>query len=153
MIWGALGWDYKSPLVFLEKLPHMKGICSKAYLQQVLEPVVFPLFDTLGPSYIFMEDGAKVHKGSARLPRLQHNIRGFNWPPSSPDLNPIEKVWRWMKEELKKLPYVPTKLEDLKRELQVLWDRVDPRDFRYYTEQLTCKIEDVIEMEGYSTIN
>ena len=118
MIWGAIGWDYKSELVFMEKLPERKGICSKAYLQQVLEPVVFPLFDRLGPEYIFMEDGAKVHAGSARLPRLQHSIRGFKWPPSSPDLNPIEKVWRWMKEELKKLPYVPKNREDMCRELQ-----------------------------------
>jgi len=78
MIWGAIGWNYKSLLVFLEKLPERKGIYSKAYLQQVLEPVVFPLFDELGVEYIFMEDGAKVHKGKARLPRLQHGIRGFN---------------------------------------------------------------------------
>ena len=49
MIWGALSWDYKLELVFLEKLPGRKGICSKAYLRQVLQPVVFPLFDKLGP--------------------------------------------------------------------------------------------------------
>jgi hypothetical protein len=36
MIWGAIGWDYKSELVFVEKLPEQKGVCSKAYLQQVL---------------------------------------------------------------------------------------------------------------------
>ena len=65
-----------------------------------------------------MENSSKVHKGKARLPRLQHGIRGFNWPSSSPDLNPIKKVWRWMKEELKKLPYVPKNKEDLKVELQ-----------------------------------
>jgi hypothetical protein len=70
MIWGAIGWDYKSPLVFLEKLPGRKGVCSKAYLQQVLEPIVFLLFDSLGPEYIYMEDGSKVHLGKARLPRL-----------------------------------------------------------------------------------
>jgi hypothetical protein len=39
-----------------------------------------------------MEDGAKVHNGYAKLLRLQARIRGFYWPPSSPDLNPIEKV-------------------------------------------------------------
>jgi len=61
----------------MEKLPDRKGIYSKAYLQQVLQPVVFPLFDSLGPEYIFMEDGSKVHAGSARLPRLEHGIRGF----------------------------------------------------------------------------
>ena len=92
IIWGAIGWDYKSELVFLEKLPERRGICSKAYLQQVLEPVVFPLFNTLGLEYIFIEDGVKVYLGSIRLPRLNHRIRGFKWPPSSLDLNPIEKV-------------------------------------------------------------
>jgi DDE superfamily endonuclease len=106
--------------VFIEKLSERKGIYSKAYLQQVLQPIIFLLFDQLGLEYIFMEDGSKVHAGSARLPRLQHNIRGFHWPPSSPNLNPIEKVWRWMKEELKKLPYMPKSREDLKVELQKL---------------------------------
>ena len=58
-----------------------------------------------------------------------------------------------MKEELKKLPYVPKSREDLKAELQKLWDQVDPRDFQHYTKQLTCKIEDVIEVRGLATIN
>ena len=137
----------------LEKEEGSKGITSKAYLHQVLEPVVFPKFDQLGPEYIFMEDGAKVHLGHARLPRLEHGIRGFKWPPSSPDLNPIEKVWRWMKEELKKLPFVPTTIEELKREIQRLWDQVDSRDFRQYAERLTCKIEDVISVRGLATIH
>ena len=56
--------------MFVEKLPEQKGVCSKAYLQQVLEPVVFLLFDQLGPEYIFIEDSSKVHVGKARLPRL-----------------------------------------------------------------------------------
>jgi len=78
--------------VSLEKLPERKGICSKAYLQQVLEPIVFLLFDDLGLEYIYMEDRSKVHLGKARLPCLQHGVRGFKWPPSLLDLNPIEKV-------------------------------------------------------------
>lgn len=67
-----------------------------------------------------MKDGSKVHKKTARLPKLQHRIRGFNWPPSSPNLNPIEKVWRWIKKELKKLPYIPKSKENLKKKLQKL---------------------------------
>ena len=115
--------------------------------------IIFPLFDKLGPEFIFQEDGAKVHKGDTRLAKLQHNIRGFDWPPSSPDLNVIKKVWRWMKEELKKLPFVPTSKESLKEEIQKLWDRVDPRDYRQYTERLTCKLEDVIAVKGLATIH
>jgi hypothetical protein len=41
-----------------------------------------------------MEDSTKIHKGNARLPRLNKGIRGFDWPPCLPDLNLIEKVWR-----------------------------------------------------------
>ena len=77
MIWGAIGWDYKLELVFVTKLPRRKGICSKAYLQQVLQPVVFLLFDQLGLEYIFIEDSSKVHAGSACLPRLEHSIHRF----------------------------------------------------------------------------
>jgi transposase len=98
MVWGAIGWDWKSPLIFLVKEPKKKGIYSIAYLNQVLNPIVFPWFDSLTAEqkeeFLFMEDRAKIHKGIAKLPRKLHGLRGFDWPPSSPDLNLIEKVWR-----------------------------------------------------------
>jgi hypothetical protein len=43
--------------------------------------------------------------------------------------------------------------EDLYKVLQELWDWIDLVDFRYYTKQLTCKIEDVISVQGAATIN
>jgi hypothetical protein len=58
-----------------------------------------------------------------------------------------------MKEKLKKLLYAPKNKENICRELQKLWDRVDPHDFRHYIEQLTYKIEDIIEVKGLATIN
>ena len=68
--------------MFLEKKEGKKGICSQAYLEQVLEGVMFPLYDSVEDdkreSMIFMEDGAKVHQGKARLPRLEKGIRGFD---------------------------------------------------------------------------
>ena len=58
-----------------------------------------------------------------------------------------------MKEELKKLPFMPTSKESLKEEIQKLWDRVDPRDYRQYTERLTYKLEHVITVKGLSIIH
>jgi transposase len=46
----------------------------------------------------FMQDGAGCHTGAetmATLSPLVHLMRG--WPPNSPDLNPNETVWGWMK--------------------------------------------------------
>jgi hypothetical protein len=58
-----------------------------------------------------------------------------------------------MKEKLKKLPYVPKNRTDLSKEFQKFWDQVDPRDFRYYIKQLTCKLEDVIEIYRIAIVN
>ena len=64
-----------------------------------------------------MEDGAKIHKGMAKLPRKLRGLRGFNQPPSSPDLNPIKKIQRWMKNEITKLETIPTLIKDMKEVL------------------------------------
>jgi hypothetical protein len=47
------------------------------------------LYEDEKEEFIFIEGGSKVHKGKARLPKLEKGIRGFDWPSSSPDLNPI----------------------------------------------------------------
>ena len=118
--------------MFLTKEEGKKGICSTAYKNQVLEDVIFPFYDSLTleqqEEFIFMEDGAKIHKGMARLPKLEKGIKGFIWPPSSPDLNPIEKVWRWMKHEINQLDCVPTTVEDMKEVLRELWLEVKPEE-------------------------
>ena len=49
-----------------------------------------------------------------------------------------------MKHEITKMASPPTTIEGLKKVLQELWDRVGPKDWRYLTERLTCKLEDVI---------
>jgi hypothetical protein len=76
----------------MEKLLGQKGICFRAYLEQILEPIIFPLFEILGLDYIYMENRSKIYKGKARLPHLEHGVYGFNWPFSSPDLNFIKKI-------------------------------------------------------------
>jgi hypothetical protein len=67
-----------------------------------------------------MEDRAKIYKGKAKLPCLNRGIRGFNWLLSSPDLNLIKKIWRWMKNEINKLETMPTTKEDMIEVLQEL---------------------------------
>jgi hypothetical protein len=157
MVWAAIGWDWKSDLIFLEREPGKKGICSTVYTNQVLEAVIGPCYALLSPGqqekFIFIEDGAKVHMGAVRVWRLNHGVRGFDCPPLSPDLNPIEKVWRWMKHEITKLESAPMLKEDMKEVLRELWSEVKPEDWRYLTYRLTCKLEDVIGNKGMATVH
>ena len=66
MIWGIIGWEYKSPLVFLKKVENSKGYNSMIYCNQVLISVVTSMikyFNKFEESAIFMEDGSRIHEG------------------------------------------------------------------------------------------
>ena len=101
---------------------------------------------------IFMEDGAKIHLGAAKKTRKDAGVVSFSfWPPSSPDLNPIEKVWHWMKQEITKMEEFPTTLEGLKVEVQRLWDEMDPCKFIPTIERMPEKMKEVIKQKGMQT--
>lgn len=46
-----------------------------------------------------MQDNAPAHAGAATQSELlERRIEAIDWPPYSPDLNPIENCWNWMKD-------------------------------------------------------
>jgi len=48
-----------------------------------------------------MEDNSRVHKN--RVVKEWHDVHGvevIEWPPYSPDMNPIEHLWRRLKEKM-----------------------------------------------------
>jgi transposase len=49
--------------------------------------------------------------------------------PSSPDLNPIENVWRISKQLIKQRSRFPSILSKMKQAVQKEWDRLQPSNF------------------------
>ena len=75
------------------------GSCNRIVFEMWLENFLLP---TLQPGQVVIMDNAAFHKGG----KIQQLIQGAGCqllylPPYSPDLNPIEKCWSWLKSRIR----------------------------------------------------
>jgi len=90
MVWGAMasGVGY---------FVHIDEIMNSAVFRDILDANVHPTADFLmhgKESWIFQQDNDPKH--TSRLARkwlADHRVTTMEWPPQSPDLNPIENRW------------------------------------------------------------
>ena len=77
------------------------------------------------------------------------NIKIFHAPPSSPDFNAIENVWRIIKSRLKRRLF--TKKEDLKRAVLEEWNALQPHEWMKYIQQMPQRLAQCISRHGFAT--
>jgi hypothetical protein len=97
MIWGAFSGFHKNPLVLMP--PGRRKVTQ--FIDDVYERILSGLYflhdDT--DNVLLMEDGAPVHCAHISQQWGQaHGIRMLQWPTNSLYLNPIETVWKMLKD-------------------------------------------------------
>lgn len=74
--------------------------------------------------FFWCQDNAPIHNAFYTREFMQSiGLQILPHPPYSPDLNPIENVWGWIKMELAKLP-TAISADDLFNQLELLWNRL-----------------------------
>lgn len=73
----------------------------------------------------------------------------MNWPPQSPDLNPIEQLWDHLDRLLRKDP--PSSARNAWLKLSKLWSEIEPITLETYVHSMRRRCLAVIEANGGHT--
>jgi len=147
MFWGCFAGQFKGPGLVWQKA--WGRINSETYQQRIM-----PLFNDFAarhPSYRLQQDNAPAHASKSTTAYFQaNNLAGrlVVWPPHSPDLNPIEHVWGWMKRWIEGQAAVQLTGRALEEAVMAAWNAV-PEDFLIrLIDSMPRRIVKCIEVSG-----
>ena len=142
-VWGAFHYNGRSELVVVNRV-------NGAVYQQVLQNHLLPFAQaTLGGvnNWLLMDDNATPHRaGPVRDYKEQVGIRNLPWPSRSPDMNPIEHVWDYMKRRVAARD--PKSLIDLRQCLFQVWDEVQDVYLRDLVLKMPRRINSLLLAHG-----
>jgi hypothetical protein len=96
MIWGCISSEGPGQLYKVE------GSMNSTQYCEVIGNCLLPQAQTWYPQleWIFQQDNAPCHTSRVTRNYLQQvGVNVLQWPPNSPDLNPIETAWALLKKE------------------------------------------------------
>lgn len=149
MVWGAFSDFDKCPLVIIPP-DRRKG---RDFVDVVYESRLsgFYFLHDHRETLILMEDGAPVHRSKeASEWRQAHGMRKLLWPANSPDLNPIENLWKIVKDTIQK-EELPRNKEELVNTIHRAWEEVSLEMIEVLLASMPHRMKAVIKANGGST--
>lgn len=149
LIWGAIWFGGRTKLWITRHTMN-----AERYVR-VLEDMVYPISHELGdPStqWMFAQDNAPPHTSIAAKEYCRAaSIRCLPWPSCSPDMNPIENVWAWLKRVVRRKVQPGNCLDKLAAHITSAWESMPQEMVDRYISRMPERIGSLIKEKGGHT--
>lgn len=143
MVWGCIGYNGVGRLEVIERT--MDSILYTRVLSTCLHESAAML--GISDCFLFQQDNAPCHKSLYTRKFFEENaIDVLYWPSQSPDLNPIEHVWAFIDQELKKR-VIKNKV-NLINEIKSIWNEIPTSFIQKLFLSVPKRLELVIRNKG-----
>ena len=158
MVWGCF---HGSGVGVLKRVEGT--IDSEAYRQILIHQAMPELKKLISQEpthvrWIFQQDNAKPHTAKIVKQYLDTKQREWGgrleimeWPSQSPDLNPIENAWSFIKRKLRHREKKPSSHQDLYQQIFEIWREFPSRILINLIESMPRRVQMVIRARGGST--
>ena len=98
-------------------------------------------------NFLFQCDNDPKHKSKLALEFYSKNkLDRLEWPPYSPDLNPIENVWGIVKQQVNKCNL--SKISEVIAKVKEIWSELDQEVIENVFQNMSIRLNKLIESEG-----
>ena len=150
MVWAAICSTGRSPLVILRRT--VTGISYRQLLAECLLPWAENLLGPRATHWRLQDDNAPPHRAAVVRDYLEESgIRRIDWPPRSPDLNPIEHLWDVLGRRVRQRQPPPQSIAQLANGLQEEWLAVPQELILHLIHSMPNRINQVLVARGGHT--
>lgn len=146
MVWGCFGGKKCGDL------KRINGILKKEGYHSILVRHAVPSgLRTIGKNFVFQEDNDPKHSSNLCRNYLASKegkgvLQRMEWPPQSPDLNPIELLWDELDRKVK--AKTQTNIDELFQNLQEAWREIEETTLVKLIERMPRLCKAVLKAKG-----
>lgn len=113
----------------------------------IYEKALLPSAESWFDEWILQEDNDPKHMAKkSKKWKDEHDVHRMPWPAQSPDLNPIENVWKVLKCQIRQ--YHPQSLISLKKCVSHIWGQLSDEYAKNLVNSMSSRLEACISSNG-----